>query len=264
MKNKKKSKSHTLMLVGILYLFIGAFLAPATAQVSSDENKWGFLIEPYLMFPYMSGQTGLGNLPTIPVDADPGDIFKKLHMGAMLYLEAKYDKWAITSDFVFMNLQQDITPGKLIRSGTVTLQQTIWELAGLYRIIPLLEVGVGGRLNYLVTDIDAERNVLPAGSEELTGHHSKTFYDPILITRLTYDIENKWLFQFRGDLGGFGFGSDFTWQLQAYAGYRFTTLFQLTAGYRIIGIDYDKGENEERFIFDVNEFGPMIRLGFNF
>ncbi len=79
---------------------------------------------------------------------------------------------------------------------------------------------MGGRLNYLVTDVDAQRNVLPEGSETLSGHHSKTFYDPILLTRLTYSIEDKWLFQFRGDLGGFGIGSDFTWQLQAYAGYQ--------------------------------------------
>ena len=41
-------------------------------------------------------------------------------------------------------------------------------------------------------------------------------------------------------------------------------VFQLTAGYRILAIDYDKGEYERRFIFDMNEFGPVIRLGFNF
>jgi hypothetical protein len=62
----------------------------------------------------------------------------------------------------------------------------------------------------------------------------------------------------------FGIGSDFTWQLQAYAGYRFSKLFQLTAGYRIIGIDYDKGADKDRFIFDMNEFGPVVRFGFNF
>ena len=264
MPTSECQKSYILILMVVLYLFIGAFLTIATAQEISSEDKWGFLIEPYLMFPNMSGQTGFGNLPTIPVDADPGDIFDKLQMGAMLYLEANNDKWAITSDFVYMNLQQDITPDKFIHSGTVTLNQTIWELAGLYRILPFLEAGVGGRLNYLETDIDAQRIVLPAGTETITGHHSKTFYDPILITRLSTNIDNEWLFQFRGDFGGFGIGSDFTWQVQAYAGYRFTTLFQLSVGYRIISIDYDKGENEERFIFNMNEFGPAIRLGFNF
>jgi hypothetical protein len=185
-------------------------------------------------------------------------------MAAMLYLEAKYNEWAITSDLVYMNLQKDVTPTRLIRSGTVTLKQTIWEVAGLYRVIPYLEVGIGGRLNVLSTDLDAERNVLPEGSEKLTGHHSVTFFDPILITRLTYNINGEWLFQFRGDLGGFGVGSDFTWQLQGYAGYRFSELFQLSAGYRILSTDYDKGDYEDQFIFNVNEFGPVIRFGFNF
>jgi hypothetical protein len=93
---------------------------------------------------------------------------------------------------------------------------------------------------------------------------TKTWFDPVLITRLTTDINGKWLFQFRGDVGGFGVGSDFTWQLQAYAGYRFTKVFQLTAGYRILGIDYDKGTDKERFIYNVDTFGPVVRLGFNF
>jgi hypothetical protein len=88
--------------------------------------------------------------------------------------------------------------------------------------------------------------------------------DPILIARLTASIREKWLFHLRGDLGGFGIGSDFTWQLEAYAGYRFSKLFQLKAGYRYISIDYDKGADEERFIFNVDEFGPEIKLGFSF
>ena len=102
-----------------------------------------------------------------------------------------------------------------------------------YRIFPFLEVGAGGRLNNIATDIDVRRNVLPAGTEEVTGSASKTWFDPIIIARISADIKDKWLFQLSGDLGGFGVGSDFTWQLQAYAGYRFAKLFQLTAGYRI-------------------------------
>jgi hypothetical protein len=235
-----------------------------SAQTIPSEDKWRFLVEPYLMFPYISGDIGIENLKEVQVDADPSDILNNLHMAAMLYLEAKNNEWAITSDLVYMNLQKDVTPTRLIRSGTVTLKQTIWELAGLYRVLPYLEVGIGGRLNVLTTDLDAERNVLPEGSEELTGHHSVTFFDPILITRLTYNINGEWLFQFRGDLGGFGVGSDFTWQLQGYAGYRFSELFQLSAGYRILSTDYDTGDYEDQFIFNVNEFGPVIRFGFNF
>ena len=86
----------------------------------------------------------------------------------------------------------------------------------------------------------------------------------LLIARLSADIKDKWLFQLRGDVGGFGIGSDFTWQAQAYFGYRFSKLFQLTAGYRILSIDYEKSTGSEPFVFDIDEFGPVIRFGFNF
>jgi hypothetical protein len=34
-------------------------------------------------------------------------------------------------------------------------------------------------------------------------------------------------------MSGFGIGSEFAWQVQAYAGYRFSRLFQITGGYRV-------------------------------
>jgi hypothetical protein len=155
-------------------------------------------------------------------------------------------------------------PGKVLNSGSVSAKEIIWEPAGFYRIFSFLEIGAGGRLNNIQTETEIRRNVFPAGTEELAGNHSKTWFDPILITRLTADIHEKWLFQFRGDLGGFGAGSDFTWQLQGYAGYRFSRLFQLTPGYRILSIDYDKGTDKERFIYNMDTFGPVLKLGFNF
>jgi len=241
-----------------------SWINPISAQTAETDKKWHFLADVYLMFPNMDGEIGIGNSLKVPIDSNPGDVFRKLNFGAMLYLEAQTDRWAITSDLVYMSLEQEITPGTLIHSGTAGAKQLIWEAAGLYRIIPFWEVGVGGRLNNLQTNIDARRNVLPAGTEVVTGEHSDTWFDPILITRLSTDINDKWLFQFRGDLGGFGVGSDFTWQLQGYAGYRFTKVFQLTAGYRILSTDYKKGSGTDEFVFNIKEFGPVIRLGFNF
>ena len=260
----KKSKQIKTVFKTFFALLIGLVSINSLLAQDSTSNKWEFLAEPYLLFPYMQGNVGIGNNITMPVDANPGDIFSNLQFGGMIYLEARTNKWAISSDYVLMMLNQDITPTNLIASGNVKVTQSIWELAGLYRILPFLEVGIGGRLNYLSTGIDAQRNVIPIGSESLSGSHSKAFYDPLLIARFATNINEKWLFQLRGDLGGFSIGSDFTWQLQGYAGYRFSKLFQVTAGYRYIGINYDKGENLDRFIFNMDEFGPVIKLGFNF
>ena len=225
MKNLKSRICITSALCCLL-MFLGG-LNSISAQTSTSEKKWNFLTDVYLMFPYMDGETGKGDLLSVPVDANPGDILSKLKMAAMLYVEAKTEKWAITSDLVYMKLNQEVTPGTLFHSGDVTAKEFIWEPAGLYRIVPFLEVGIGGRLTSLSTDIDVLRNVFPAGTEEVTASGSKTWFDPILITRLSTNIKDKWLFQFRGDVGGFGIGSDLTWQLQAYAGYRFGKLSSL-------------------------------------
>ena len=250
-------------VIWVLVLLLSG-IGQISAQSETKEKKWHYLADVYIMFPYLNGETGVGSALTVPVDAGPGDIFSNLKMAAMFYLEARTDKWAITSDLVYMNLNQEITPGKLVHSGEVGLKQNIWEVAGLYRILPFWEAGVGGRLNYLQTNINARKNVLPGGTEEVSGLHDAVWFDPIVVTRLSTDINDEWLFQFRGDLGGFGIGSDFSYQLQAYAGYRFNKLFQLSAGYRFLSTDYKKQADYTQFVFDMNESGPVIRFGFNF
>jgi hypothetical protein len=107
----------------LLLLFIGYH--PLSAQSSIAEKKWNFLTDVCLMFPNIKGETGIGESLILPVDANPGDIVSKLQMGAMLYLEAKTDKWAVTSDLVYMNLNQEVTPGTFVNSGNVTAKQLI-------------------------------------------------------------------------------------------------------------------------------------------
>ncbi len=260
LKNRFVSAFRTICL---FQLFITLY-SSLSAQDSTTVKKWYFQTDIYLIFPYMKGEVGLGNEIIAPVDANPGEIFSKLKMGGMLYLEMQNNKWAITSDLIFMNLKQDIAPSEFWDNGTAGAKQLVWEPAGFYRLLPFLEIGAGGRLNNLQASIEGRRNAFPAGTYEVSESASKTWFDPIFIARLTADIKHKWLFQFRGDVGGFGVGSDLTWQLQTYAGFQFTKLFRLTAGYRYLSMDYDKGTYTDRFIYNVDTFGPEISLGFVF
>jgi len=265
MKNSKPQFVSTIaLLYVVLFLFINQ--NSVSAQPVESLKKWHYLTDIYLMFPNMNGETGVGDKITVPVEANPGDILSNLKMAAMLYLEANTNKWAITSDFVYMKLGQNVTESKLLQSGEVSLSQIAWEVGGLYRIMPFWEAGVGGRLNNIGADIDVRKYVPGIGNptEQVIESASKTWFDPILMTRLSTDIKDKWFLQFRGDIGGFGVGSDLTWQLQGYAGYHVTKVFQLTAGYRYLSADYDKGEGTERFIYKVATFGPVVKFGFNF
>jgi hypothetical protein len=158
-----------------------------------------------------------------------------------------------------MKLGQDVSTSNVITGGQMTMKQLGWEVAGLKRITPWLDFGLGGRLVNLYTGLDLETI-----NEPQSGSASKTWFDPIIVLRSNNVIRGKWLAQARGDIGGFGVGSDLSWQVQANIGYRFSKLFQTTIGYRYISMDYDKGENLERFRYDVDTFGFVVRLGFNF
>jgi hypothetical protein len=264
MRKCNLSSKNTLFFIGCLMGMLNQF--PTFAQSKENEKTRKFLVEPYIMFPNMNGETGVGDLLSIPVEANPGDIFSRLQMAFMLNLEYKTPKWAITSDFVYMRLNQDIRTGPIIRSGDVTAKQFIWEAAGLYRIKPFWEAGIGGRLNTLDVGVDAVINQLPGQGDgrNFSRSQTETWYDPIIVTRLTTDIKKKWELQFRGDIGGFGIGSDLTWQMQGYVGYRFSKLFLLTAGYRVLYTDFERGESPEAFVFDMHQFGPVLKFGFNF
>ena len=242
-----------------VFLFSLQFLNNNIYAQDQEKAKWHYLAEVYLMFPGMTGDVQVADLPPVEVNANAGDLFSNIKMGAMFYFEATNDDWAISSDLLYMKLGQDVVPGRLVTGGDVTMKQTAWEVAGLKRIIPYLEAGLGGRLISLYTGLDIETI-----NEPREGSASKTWFDPIIIIRSQGAIKEKWILQFRGDIGGFGVGSKFSWQIQAYAGYRFSKLFQATIGYRYIGIDYDKGEGIDRFVYDIDTYGPAVRFGFNF
>jgi hypothetical protein len=247
----------------VIFSFLLALaFTSAWTQETSPEKKWKFLIEPYLVFPNMQGEVGVRNLPAIEVDANPSDIFSNLKFGGMLYLEAQTKNWAITTDFLYMDLEQDVNSSTVIASGTASAEQLMFEFAGLYRIAPFLEAGIGGRINEVRSGVDLERNSLD-GTEPVEGEISQSWFDPVLITRFTTTAKEKWFFMVRADFGGFGVGSTFTWQAQGNVGYRFSHLFQTSIGYRILGMDYDQGSGEDRFRYNVNTFGPTLRFGFN-
>lgn len=174
----------------ISFLSVSAILQPLFAQdnvkqAASQPAGWHLRAEPYIMFPNMVGQTGISGLPLADLDASTGDIFGSLKMGAMLNIEATKGKWTIASDFLFMNLEQDLKPSNVITGGKVNAKQMGWELAGLRRMNNWLELGVAGMLNALEVDMDINIDPIGGTPETISRRQSKTWVDPMLITRLT-------------------------------------------------------------------------------
>jgi hypothetical protein len=276
MKNKLK---------GVLtLLFLSAFLGNAFSQDTSitkpktdtivpkppadttivPSPKWRFVVEPYLMFGNMRGQIGLDSLPTADVDADADQILENLEFGAMLYFEMYKPKWAISLDVIYMKLGQDVNQGTIINSGKGTVEQVAVEVAGMRRLLSFLEAGVGFRVNSIKSKLDLNYNTA-SGVKQSSWQLTESWVDPIIVARTRFNMLNNLVFiQLRGDIGGFGIGSDIAWQAQLYAGVRISKLLQASIGYRVISTDFEDGTGKEYFLYDINTYGPVIRFGFNF
>jgi hypothetical protein len=139
-KKKTKMTTRYLPFCGLItwvlilvcaFSFQTAIAQDSLSKTPSKSNKWHYRVEPYLLFPNMVGETGISAFPLVEVDASTGDIFDKLQIGAMLNFEAANDKWAINSDVLYMNLEKDLKPSTIIKSGRINAKQFGWELAGL-------------------------------------------------------------------------------------------------------------------------------------
>jgi opacity protein-like surface antigen len=63
-----------------------------------------------------------------------------------------------------------------------------------------------------------------------------------------------------GDVGGFGVGSEFTWQTFATLDYKVAENATVSAGFRYIHIDYQKGRND----ISLQMAGPIIGASIRF
>jgi hypothetical protein len=90
-----------------------------------------------------------------------------------------------------------------------------------------------------------------------------TWAEPFLGLRLRGRLGARWEYALWGDIGGFGVGSDVSWQAVGTVSYRFP-LFgadaALTAGYRALSQDY----RADGFRYDMTVHGPVIGLNLRF
>lgn len=145
------------------------------------------------------------------------------------------------------------------------MKQFIGELDATFRIAEgpagFFDVYGGFRYNYTSLDINADRsNRFVLIPRDIDDSGSKTWTDPLIGLRGQWNINDKWFLAGKGDIGGFGVGSDLAWSLQGTVGYNFTESVSAEIGYRYLHTDYDNG----RLTYDVAQAGAFVGLNINF
>jgi len=90
--------------------------------------------------------------------------------------------------------------------------------------------------------------------------HEESWFDPVIGAQVDFSVTEKLGLMARGDIGGFGVGSEFSWGAIGAAKYDFSELTSGYAGYRVLDIDYD----ETDFVFDAQMGGPILGMMFRF
>jgi hypothetical protein len=237
-------------------------IAVCLASPSQAADSWKHEVIPYLFAAGMAGKTAIG-----PVDADVdvgfGDILDHLDWGAMLAYRGTKGPWSIGVDAIYMDLQVD-KDGPRTPPARAEAQQTAIELDVGYAIAESVEAFAGLRYN----DIDLDLRIVGAGplGEDLTAGGSESWTDPVIGMRATHPINDKWSVGLRGDIGGFGIGSDFAWQAVAHVRWQATPSVAAIAAYRYFEQDYEDGTPGAAgyFKYDVATSGPCLGVSFTF
>ena len=93
--------------------------------------------------------------------------------------------------------------------------------------------------------------------------YTEVWVEPFVGLNAGTRLNDHWVISLRGDVGGFGAGSDFAWHSMCVLAFTFDMGDAVSAGYlgyRAISQDYDQGG----FEWDVLAHGPMIGVAIKF
>jgi hypothetical protein len=292
----------TAMSLGALHAADMPVKAPPPPPTPA-YNPWRFDLTPYAWLPSLNGSSTIKG-HTADIDASFfGDLIHrkipKELFGLMTAFEARNDRFAILGDFTYLllgaskggarsvSLDPRLTADVSANFDT-TIKMIITELAGAYELArwgspaastTSLDLYAGGRLWWQQAEASLNVNAalalrLPRRSFNLSGSRAYadsgdvTWVDPLVGLRLRHQFTPGHELTLSGDVGGFGAGSEFSWQ--AIGAYRFALAQAYGAtwsgllGYRALYVDYSKGAGDTLYQFDMLQHGPIAGISARF
>ena len=197
---------------------------------------------------------------------DASDILDNLEMTFMGSLEARYNRWSIITDVIYLHLGDDATttltvgpdPGQPV-NASADIDLTSWVVNGgvSYDVIETDggRLAVVGGVRYMAVDIDGTFSI--GGPFPVDKSESVDIWNGIVGLRGYIQLNERWYLPYYLDVGTGD--SDFTWQMLAGVGYRFGW-GDVRLGYRYLSIE----QGDDELIEDLAISGPVIGVGFRF
>lgn len=243
-------------------VFTAAFLAavflctPAFAAGDKGDDAWHFDLAPfYLWAANIDGDVGVGPVDQ-QVDASFGDILDNLDFVLTAHFEARKGRFGMifNMDYLDLGIEQSAPAGPALN---VDFKTTIAEFDGFYRVNRAAHnFDLIAGVRYTKQDTEISLGPVPVGGLD------ESWWDPVIGARWQWGFAPQWSLSTRGDIGGFGVGTDFTWQLAGIIDWQPWKNVSLLAGYRALDQEYEDGDRLDRYKWDGLMHGPVFGLNF--
>lgn len=277
---------------------IGAIVMaqPAHAQEPvAPANQWRLSFTPYGWLPFLVGDTTVRGR-TVAIDVDPIQVVEHLERAPwMSYAEARNGPLAFYNDIFYANLgvtadgvrSRGVHPqigGTLSGALGLDFEEAVVEVGAAYEIArwssgartsTAIDILGGARYWHqemsinlaLSATLDIGDLVLSKGIAVARGG-SVNWVDPLVGARIRHQLAPGQELMLRGDIGGFGAGSEFSWNVLAAYSFEICAKDGVTysglLGYRLLDVDYEQGSGRTNYEYDVLQHGPLTGLTVRF
>ncbi len=266
---------------------------------SPAPNDWQFKFAPYGWAIGLNGNaTAHGR--SVDVNASFYDVLTQAnHLFAwMSYIEARNGPFSFYGDIIYAQISffgaglrqtNPVGLAALTINASASLKSTIgigetwmgyelarWRQSNAANSFTAVDAYGGLRYWYLSNTLSLDvtgavnlplLGLQQSGALALDKSGPMQWINPVFGLRLRHQIRPGDEFQLRGDIGGFGVGSKFSWQLAG--GYSHDMklgdwTITNTIGYRALSVDYSNGSGSGQKGMDAIIHGPVVETSFRF
>lgn len=244
--------------ISTLLAAAGTVLLPAwaPAQTADPAQAWSGRVTVYSWLSSITGEQG--NRRTVDVDLDAHDILESLEFAFMASGEVRRDRLGFLFDVVYSDLGSggDVAGTRLRASVDSTTLMLTAAASWRFHDENGAFAEVYGGLRY--TDMDVDITV--SRDRSVSASTGADWVDPLIGLRGSMPLNDSFSVTGFADVGGFGVGSDLTWEVYGAVSYAFNDRWSANLGYRYMSIDYQGSGLKSDLVMQ----GPMLGISYAF
>lgn len=235
-----------------------------SSSSASHDQGWSLDLSPYLWFAGTHGTVGaLGR--DASVHASAGDLLSHFNFGLMGASEARFDRFVINGDLLWIRLSDSTAlpfPGLNATSVDVRVGQFVWTSKVGYRLIDRsnfkADANVGVRYWHLGQKLNLNPSILG-----LNVNASQSWADIVVGGRIDVPLSRKVSITALGDVGGWNATAKLDYQFAGLLNFKISPKWTISPGYRYLFVDYRSGQSIYRMVTPGAVIGVSYTIGGN-